>query len=541
MSVSAIRSLQTSTIPCDLLTEVGLHKDNAVWLRAAIPQLREWIKGKHTLSKMIQMATSFLQVDLPQDINEAFYWASLQWISPAMPCHYGRKIDIHSTNENGLTGLRVVLDLGKGDFVMALVELGADVNTVDSNQGTVLHFAAKMGLLPLAEIVVGKGASIEATTTYGKTPLDLAMAWNQNKIVKLLINHGADFHKKGALIFAASKGDLDLTELLISKHVDLDEVDNEGNSALMKAVLMSNLLIFTAILKAGANVNIQNKNLNSALHLCMELGEFQMVTLLIEHKADPLLKAKDDETPLGIGVLRTERHAIKSFLQAIKAHAPDQMTACLEAENNYEQTPFLSAVITGDLEIVQDLLNASPNVLATDFEGRNGLHLAAKNGHLNVVTFLALHIDLETKDYANRTAMHWAVLGGHYHTLDYLLKTHEIVHPDIKYESDLLALLTMMLKNYLGDRLIPDDELQTLSLYSRSLARLINRHGVDKTRTILLDIRNLLLERGASTDLSEWCSIQFNKAEMPSFISGPPAKLPYYTYIPNGDGFIIKA
>jgi len=48
---------------------------------------------------------------------------------------------------------------------------GFDVNTVDNNEMTPLHLAAQIGCKEIAEILILKGANVNAKTKSGITPL----------------------------------------------------------------------------------------------------------------------------------------------------------------------------------------------------------------------------------------------------------------------------------------------------------------------------------------------------------------------------------
>ena len=67
---------------------------------------------------------------------------------------------------------------------------GADLNTKDSEDGTPLHHAAWNGHKEVAELLIEKGAVVNALGVNG-TPLDWAIFRNHTEAADLLRKHGA--------------------------------------------------------------------------------------------------------------------------------------------------------------------------------------------------------------------------------------------------------------------------------------------------------------------------------------------------------------
>ena len=72
-----------------------------------------------------------------------------------------------------------------------LVATSADVNGVDNFYWTPLHLAAHAGVRAVVEYLLGHGATLEARSLTGATPLMKAIETCNLDIVRLLINRGA--------------------------------------------------------------------------------------------------------------------------------------------------------------------------------------------------------------------------------------------------------------------------------------------------------------------------------------------------------------
>lgn len=116
---------------------------------------------------------------------------------------------------------------GKKALTELLISKGLDVNAkmdtpADSliRDSTPLHFAAGRGNVEVAEVLINKGAAINATASiYNYTPLHLAALNGKKEVAELLIDKGVDVNAKSAsgdtpLDLAIEKGKKECVELL---------------------------------------------------------------------------------------------------------------------------------------------------------------------------------------------------------------------------------------------------------------------------------------------------------------------------------------
>ena len=99
---------------------------------------------------------------------------------------------------------------GDADRVRKLLDAGADVNGRNSSkavkllsggtplQWTSLHYAAYYGHLEIAEILISRGADLDADDPYYSTPLYLAAEEGHPEVVEFLISKGAKVNVKSS-------------------------------------------------------------------------------------------------------------------------------------------------------------------------------------------------------------------------------------------------------------------------------------------------------------------------------------------------------
>jgi len=233
---------------------------------------------------------------------------------------------------------------------------GSDVNAEDEDGATALHLAAKQGRKEVAELLITRGANVNArcgkqSDEFGKTPLHFALEAGQEDLARLLIANGADVNatcwdQSMPLGIAAYEGDKDMVELLISTGATITR-DDGGGSHLFEAVEGGHRDIAVLLISKGARVSEKARFLDrTPLHHAWYVSTAE---LLIEEGAD--VNAKD-----GAG-----------------------------------QRPLHRMALGNRKDVAELLIARGAEVNAKDNEGKNPLALAKEKGHEEIVALLRAH------------------------------------------------------------------------------------------------------------------------------------------------------
>lgn len=89
-----------------------------------------------------------------------------------------------------------------------------------------------------------------------------------------------------------------------------------------------------------------------------------------------------------------------------------------DVRNSHDQSPLMWAVVFGNLDIVQMLLDAGADPNSKDKNGRTPLSLAAENGFTAIIEALLKNNRLEMggdaqKDTVGRLPLSWVARNGH--------------------------------------------------------------------------------------------------------------------------------
>ncbi|KZV72422.1 ankyrin, partial [Peniophora sp. CONT] len=92
----------------------------------------------------------------------------------------------------GFRGLSAAVENGAYAFVAALLDGGgADVHACDSLGYTALHLASSNGNTRIVELLLDRGAVVDAPTTDDITPLACAVGSRRHDTIALLLSRGA--------------------------------------------------------------------------------------------------------------------------------------------------------------------------------------------------------------------------------------------------------------------------------------------------------------------------------------------------------------
>lgn len=158
-------------------------------------------------------------------------------------------------NEDGReSALNAAVQAEKAEAALVLLQAGADPNV--KKGPSVLHEAAKTGLVKVVDYLLKKGADVNAVNSSGLTPLAMAATGDQLEVATLLLASGADVKlgDNNALICASSGASLELCGKLVRAGAEANARNKDGYSALMAAVDWGRMDLVRLFLEAGTQV-----------------------------------------------------------------------------------------------------------------------------------------------------------------------------------------------------------------------------------------------------------------------------------------------
>lgn len=178
--------------------------------------------------------------------------------------------------------------------IAAIRQAGKDTSRLNARDGygrTPLMVAAYAKRIDAATALIVAGADLDALDRDRYDVVTIASVANDVKMLKLVLASGAKAgqttspYDGTALIAAAHLGHVEVVKTLIAAGAPLDHVNNLNWTALIESIVLgdggpNHVACLTALIEAGADVNIADDNGVSPLQLAQRHGYDEMVRLL---------------------------------------------------------------------------------------------------------------------------------------------------------------------------------------------------------------------------------------------------------------------
>ena len=266
---------------------------------------------------------------------------------------------------------------GHTGVVDLLIGAGADVNASSSGRFTPLMFSARSGAFEIARLLLDAGADVNATTDEGLSPLLVATA-------SLDAITGSDYR----LVVDESEHQ-DLGILLIDHGADVNQSDQYGMTALHYAVEMDKPRLLKKLLEKGADPNAQlteglpfrrgdyvgrgEYDGASPFWLATRLGNVEMMRELLSAGADPELRQAWGVTPTMVasGVTQTDSRIVseEKLIKALELLVLEIGTDIHSVDRSGQTAVHGAANVSGN-EIIKFLVAQGADPEAVDNRGR---------------------------------------------------------------------------------------------------------------------------------------------------------------------------
>ena len=366
-------------------------------------------------------------------------------------------LNVNASNSKGETALIVACRNAQMESVKVLLEHGANPNISDAS-GCSSLLAAIHGNCTnetLKEIIACK-VDLDAQDKNGRTALLLACIYRQQeavqvllearsntniadnkgnsslsaaahsfcrkRIIQAIIDHGANVNainkeKCTALMRACKQGHSVAIHVLLKAGSDTNIADNFGDTCLMHAVARGcSKKVLQEIIDHDANMNATNDENNTALMVACRQRHTDAIHGLLKAKSDTNIADEDGGTCLMRAVAL---NFSKEVLQAIIDHGAD-----VNAQNIYSHTALALACRKRHVDGIHVLLKAGADTNIVDNNGTTCLTYAVHGDcSMEVLQAITDHgANANATDKDNGTALMWACLKSHVDAIHVLLK-----------------------------------------------------------------------------------------------------------------------
>jgi len=216
----------------------------------------------------------------------------------------------------------------KKDILAYYLSNGISVNEkFGPDNNTMLHFIAAYGPIDMAAFLLDNGADVNAVNSNNESVLAMAIMDNKINTVKLLIDRGAAINpgicKDGTTcttnvripLHMAALTNVELTNYLLEKGADINAVDTLGDTALVNAIIRDKPDIVKVLIDHGMKTDTVNNQMNTPLHIAVERGNIENIKQLLEKRVNVNVKNNIGQTPLHIASAKGYGDIVALLLQ----------------------------------------------------------------------------------------------------------------------------------------------------------------------------------------------------------------------------------
>ena len=258
------------------------------------------------------------------------------------------------------------------------------VDCRDAAGSSPLHIATQgENSIEIVELLLKCGADVNARNKDGWTPLHFAAKGkNHLEIVKKLL-HFADNGKNriGIVNKLLSAGTGESEEKKENKNIT-------GQTPLLLAVASNNLEIVKSLLIAGANIDSQDVEGNTALHLASRESDpmyNEMVEFLIFCGADTSIQNGQGQQAIDLAIQDDKKAIFNNFLEAGEEKGKSKKDFLLTKAFN-EQRWDIVTILSGNGKVPRKMFNL--DVEGQNLDGDTPLHMAVEDEDEDLVSFV---------------------------------------------------------------------------------------------------------------------------------------------------------
>lgn len=319
-----------------------------------------------------------------------------------------KKSNLTTVNNRGESLLHQAViggDLDILDTILVLNEI--NLNSQDNEGNTVMHFVAlqkpKKNLLEICQKLMEDGATASLKNDYHKTPYHIAVASSLYDLIKTMLRKrkdGVDIRDNFGhtpLQIALDRNLTNIFEILINYTANPFVSDNYGRTIIHNSVLKGDIRSLKSVIfsnktfrgEANAKIelvdglNIRDLHSYTALHIAAEIGYEEAFKVLLQQKVNLTTINRNENTVLHSAIKGRVFSIVKLLLNGTMG--TDEEFQFVNKQNNDGQTALHLAVVQGEINLIDFLLQKKSDPLIKDIANVNSLELSASFAKLETI------------------------------------------------------------------------------------------------------------------------------------------------------------
>ncbi|XP_071098477.1 serine/threonine-protein phosphatase 6 regulatory ankyrin repeat subunit B-like [Haliotis cracherodii] len=360
-----------------------------------------------------------VDLKLTDDNNDTVLQFACEGGDAAIVEHLLTRVDLNPRGRKGWTPVMVAARSGKLDPFNLLVSKQVDLRLTDDNNNNLLHLACQGGnrliiehLLPLFDI--------NSRGQDGRTAVMYAAVNGRRSVFDLLVSNKADVllkddYNNSVFHLACLGGNSSIVEQLFP-NVDLNSVDDNGRTTIMKAACARNKSVFNFLVSKNSDLKVIDDYRDNVLHFACKGGDKAIVQCILQ-RFDINTRGRNGCTPVMIAARFGNRHLFNLLVSK---------EVDLTITDDHRNNMLHFACQSGNRLILEHLLPLF-DLNSRGQDGRTAVMYAAVNGRRRAFDLLVSNgADISLKDDYKNTVFNLACIGGNMSIVECLLPGYEI-------------------------------------------------------------------------------------------------------------------
>ncbi|XP_066249299.1 uncharacterized protein [Euwallacea similis] len=286
--------------------------------------------------------------------------------------------------------------------------------------GKAVKLASENGYWPATKALFREVLDEDVKHRYITEACLAAVTYGHAIILTNLLQYDIDLRGENFLHVASQNGHLDVIDTLLQAGSPLNTpMGHEQRAPLHWACCSDNILVVELLLShPEIEINIRDKEQKTPLQLAVQNGHHNIVSTLIDNRADPHLTSNNGFTALHLATLEGNLETVDLLVNICSVDINS-------VDNINNETALIIAALNGFKDIVELLLKAGADLTCkTKKNGLTAFIAAVSRGHADVViAFLKYKANLiDDSDDNGLTALHYAAHKNYNDIADILIK-----------------------------------------------------------------------------------------------------------------------
>uniref|UniRef100_A0A8I5NQ15 Ankyrin repeat domain 27 n=1 Tax=Papio anubis TaxID=9555 RepID=A0A8I5NQ15_PAPAN len=343
-----------------------------------------------------------------------------------------------SRDDRGHTPLHVAALCGQASLIDLLVSKGAVVNATDYHGATPLHLACQKGYQSVTCVKAlvyydVESCRLDIGNEKGDTPLHIAARWGYQGVIETLLQNGASTEiqnrlKETPLKCALNSKILSIMEahhLSFERRQKASEAPVQSPQRSVDSISQESSTSSFSSMSAGSRQEETKKDYREVEKLLRAVadGDLEMVRYLLEWTEEDLEDAEDTVSAADLEFCHPLCQCPKCApAQKRLAKVPTSGLG-VNVTSQDGSSPLHVAALHGRVDLIPLLLKHGANAGARNADQAVPLHLACQQGHFQVVKcLLDSNAKPNKKDLSGNTPLIYACSGGHHEVAALLLQ-----------------------------------------------------------------------------------------------------------------------